>query len=104
MRKAVAALPSPFRGRGLQGRQLLNRTQMKPTEKTILKFHDHKRKLKIKLCYSPETKTYLVYQNQFKNQFKKLSAAIYAFEDLVFQGFNNRLMLAEFEYKERTEK
>lgn len=77
---------------------------MKPNEQTIRKFNDHKRQLKIKLCYCTETKTYLVYQNKFKSEFKKLSAAIYAFEDLVFQGFSNRLVLAEFEYKETTEK
>ena len=69
---------------------------MKPAEKTLLKFSSRKQNLKIKVCYQPETKTYRVYQNNFKSDFKKLSGAIYCFEDLVFQTFNNRLPLAEF--------
>jgi hypothetical protein len=68
---------------------------MKP-EKTLLKFHSRQRRLKIKVCYSPADKTYIVYQNNFRSNFKKLSAAIYVFEDLVFRTFSNQLPLSEW--------
>jgi len=37
----------------------------------------------------------VVQQNQFKATYKKLSAANYHFEDIVFQCFMNQLPLAE---------
>ena len=73
---------------------------MEPTEKTLLKFASRKQQLKIKLCYDPDSKTYLLYQNNFKSSFKKLSAATFAFEDLVFQTFHNQVALAEWVWEE----
>lgn len=66
-------------------------------EKTILKYNNPRQQIKIKLSHEPVTNTYFVYQNNFKSRYKKLSAATFAFEDLVFQTFSNRLSLGERE-------
>ena len=64
-------------------------------EVELRKFKDTKRKLKVTLLHDTANKCYIVQQNRFKASYKKLSAANYHFEDLIFQNFLNQLPLAE---------
>jgi len=67
--------------------------------RTILKHHNKKLQLKVKLSYCPQRRLYLIHQNEMETHYKKLSTAIYTFETLVFRTFSNRLVLAEMEEK-----
>ena len=65
-------------------------------QRELRKFKDCKHKLKVTLLHDKESKSYIVQQNELKATYKKLSAANYHFEDVVFQSFLNQLPLAEF--------